>query len=486
MLTGVLLFLVQPRFSLTLLAPFVLTPLLIALSREWRPKYRALLGALVGVVHYAGMCHWIQFVIQFHGGVPWAASWLVFALFCIGCSVNTAAFAMLAGTVIHKPYAMPAIAFLWVGLERIPFAYGFMWLKLGNAAADMGLPLRLARFTGVYGISFVFALLAAGLVTVLLKRPRKQLLWLLPLAILFILPAVPGGGPGSQKAVVVQPDFDEEKRWTTPEVPVMEQRLESLSLREAQAAPGEAVSLIIWPEAPAPLYWYMDSNLRDRVAELARLTHTQVLIGTVTHEISGDPLNSAVMVSPQGQLVGRYDKLFLVPFGEYVPPPFSTIAGKVSNEIGDFVPGKDLKVLGGNVGAFICYESAFPQLVREFAARGATVFANLSNDGYFGRSAAREQHLLLVRMRAVENQRWILRGTNNGVTASIDPAGQVRQVLPPFVETTGRLGFERITETTFYTRSGDWFAWCALLLGIGLSVYSQVPAYNPPPKPSTR
>jgi apolipoprotein N-acyltransferase len=135
------------------------------------------------------------------------------------------------------------------------------------------------------------------------------------------------------------------------------------------------------------------------------------------------------------------------------------------------------------VGAFICYESAFPQLVRRFAAAGATVFVNLSNDGYFGRTAAREQHLSLVRMRAAENRRWVLRSTNDGVTASIDPAGRVIQTFDSFKETAGRLGYRPISDLSFYSKYGDVFAWMCLALAIVLLITSQAPNFTGVPKP---
>jgi apolipoprotein N-acyltransferase len=121
------------------------------------------------------------------------------------------------------------------------------------------------------------------------------------------------------------------------------------------------------------------------------------------------------------------------------------------------------------LGTFICYESAFPDLVRRFPLAGAEVLANISNDGYFGTSAARWQHLKLVRMRAAENRRWIVRATNDGITAVIDPAGRTMQVLPPYREEVMRAPFGYVKETTFYTRHGDWFAWSCLLMGFGLA-----------------
>jgi apolipoprotein N-acyltransferase len=127
----------------------------------------------------------------------------------------------------------------------------------------------------------------------------------------------------------------------------------------------------------------------------------------------------------------------------------------------------------GRLGVFICYESAFPHLVRQFARDGADVLFNLSNDAYFGRSAAYSQHLSLVRMRAVENRRFLVRSTNDGITAVVDPAGRVVKKLRPYQEAAAIVPYGRIAGTTFYTRHGDWFAWSALALGIALSLFAR-------------
>jgi apolipoprotein N-acyltransferase len=169
--------------------------------------------------------------------------------------------------------------------------------------------------------------------------------------------------------------------------------------------------------------------------------------------------------------VSRYDKVNLVPFGEFVPWPLG-FANKISTEIGDFVPGRRVvvsPVVSRNtgthqMGTFICYESVFPDFVRKFVAGGAEVLVNISNDGWFGRSAAREQHLSMVRMRAAENRRWVLRATNNGITATIDSAGRLRGTLPGYTEAVSYTGFNFVKARTVYTRFGDWFPLlCALV-----------------------
>jgi apolipoprotein N-acyltransferase len=174
--------------------------------------------------------------------------------------------------------------------------------------------------------------------------------------------------------------------------------------------------------------------------------------------------------------VGRYDKMNLVPFGEYVPWPFHALVAKVSTENGDFAAGaRQVTLPAGRhrIGAFICYESVFPDFVRRFARDGAGLLVNISNDGWYGDSAARDQHLEIVRMRAAENRRWILRATNDGITATIDPAGRLSRGLPPYIQGAARTGYSWIAATTFYGRHGDWFVLlCALIAAAGLVAHS--------------
>jgi hydroxyethylthiazole kinase-like uncharacterized protein yjeF len=243
-----------------------------------------------------------------------------------------------------------------------------------------------------------------------------------------------------------------------------ERRISYLSLQASLTTDQPPPRLLVWPEVPAPFYYYADSHFRDLVTGLARLARSWTVIGTVAHTPRGEPLNSAVVLAPSGEPAGRYDKIHLVPFGEFVPKYFSFI-NKITPEAGNFQPGASLKVFrteAGIVGLFICYEAAFPHFVRRFAAEGAEVLVNISNDGYFGRTAARDQHLKIARMRAAENRRWLLRATNDGITTAIDPAGRLTDRLPPFREAALRTHFSWVRDRTPYTRYGDWFAWlCA-------------------------
>ena len=183
------------------------------------------------------------------------------------------------------------------------------------------------------------------------------------------------------------------------------------------------------------------------------------------------PYNSALLFDAQGQRVFVYDKVHLVPFGEYEPfPLIHRVVTSVSSDVGGFHKGSKYVVgqlpRGNTFGVFICYEAIYPGEVRRFAAGGAQLLLNISNDGWFGRSAAAEQHLRMARVRAVENRRWIVRSTNNGFTVSIDPYGRIFRPLPPDVRAAADLPYDFRSDQTIYTRFGDWFAWLCVLVSV--------------------
>ena len=470
--SAALLILTFPGFSIVAFAPVALTPLLVAVAREPRWTRRFLLGWAAGVVYWFGVCYWIQFVLAVHGGVGQLMGWALFLLFCLAKAVHLGAFGLLAGPLMRRWWAVPVVAALWVAIEVTHGSLGFAWLALGNAGIDMALPMRLAPYTGVYGLSFLFMIMGATVAGACLRRPRIELLWLAPVLLIMLLPPLPPPMRGRETALLVQSNISETEQWTPQSLDRAKREQVMLSIRAALAEPRQPPSLIVWPEVPAPFYYFEDDVFRGLINGLARAANAYVLVGIVARAPGGGPLNSAALISPDGIAVSRYDKVNLVPFGEFVPWPLGLLANKISTEVGDFIAGRRVVVsqVGDHkLGAFICYESVFPGFVRKFAAGGAEVLINISNDGWFGRSAAREQHLNMVRMRAAENRRWLLRATNDGITATIDSAGRFRGTLPKYMRATSYTGFTYIAPQTVYTRYGDWFPLlCAIFAVIGL------------------
>jgi len=474
--SAVLLVLIAPPFDYSWLAPVALTPLLIASLRERSGKRRFFQGWCTGALYWFIICYWIQGVLEREGGLGPAGSWAAHSLFAAAKGLHFAAFALAAGCLRERWYALPALAALWTGLERTNGPLGFTWFLLGNAGVEMSVPMRLAPLVGVYGLSFSFALMSGGFALALLRRPRREAAWLLALPLLYLLPSMPAPDRGREHAVYVQPNIPVDLQWTPEERRAVNRRLETLSLSAGLRAKDPPPRLIIWPETPAPLYYFEDSGLQATMATLARLTQSYIVAGVVGRAAPDRPANSAVVVGPAGDPLDRYDKIRLVPFGEFVPPLFSFV-NKISAEAGDFVPGRRVVVFPTGehkTGVFICYEAVFPDLVRRFAASGAQVLVNISNDGYFGRTAARQQHLKIARMRAAENRRWLLRATNDGITATIDPAGRLTHAVEPYIATSLRTQFNYESALTPYAKYGDWFAWTCLVGGMGAALTSAV------------
>ena len=385
---------------------------------------------------------------------------------------------------------------------------GFPWDLLGIAQVD-NIPLaRIAAVTGVYGLSFEIMVVNTALAAAFVirgargQRSKRTPLLLATFAAMVVLQAGRLVNPPPVRT-------DHTARLVQANVPILqgsdwtkeyfEGTLRDLSLaslsnpsRNAPVDQASATSnsssdnsalldLIVWPESPAPFYT-TDPAFRDGVSNIAREAQTWMLVGSLGIRNAGETpqhattlYNSGSLVSPGGEWQGRYDKMHLVPFGEYVP--FKRVfgfAGGLTKEVGDFSSGESrapLQAGSSRLGVFICYESIFPDEIRQLAENGAQVFVNISNDGWYGDSGAYAQHLKQARMRAVENNRWLLRDTNTGVTATIDPFGRVVATIPRKIRTALDASYALTNVTTFYTRHGDWFAYLCAIISIGAVLF---------------
>jgi apolipoprotein N-acyltransferase len=237
--------------------------------------------------------------------------------------------------------------------------------------------------------------------------------------------------------------------------------------------------VVIWPESPMNFTYARDSEFRELVARFASQNHTSVIFNSLEPAPLGGAYNAAVMVNEEGRLVAQYDKIRLLPFGEYVPVPrWLPGANLLPVMVGDFTPGAEYTLMpvgAARAGVFICFESAFPSIARRFAYDGADVLINISNDGYLGPTPVMRQHLANVVFRAVENERPILRVTNTGISAYINARGEVSDATRGFEPAVRTWTVNRAAGgKTFYTLYGDVFAWaCAALSILILALTSQ-------------
>jgi apolipoprotein N-acyltransferase len=399
---------------------------------------------------------------------------------------------------------LAAAPILWTALELAASRITSVpWDQLGYSQVDNALVNQLAPWTGVYGISFLLVavnvLITGGLV---LSRSSGRRQWGIAGAVLLVglgagVTMKPPKPAATATAVLVQPNLDVagDNRWSGPgewEQHIAEfTRLAGEQCKtyiagtpQTGAPMGEIVcppysthpDLVAWPESPAP-FDETDPKFQKALIGIAHTVQAPLVVGNIgwDYDAPGQQwrdYNSALIVAADGARVGRYDKIHLVPFGEYIPfQQLLSFAHKLTGRVSLFWRGDDRKVFrlnGHRYGVFICYESVFADEVRQFAQLGAEVLVNISDDGWYGDTSAPWQHLNMLRMRAIENRRWILRDTNNGVTAAIDPYGRVRQSIPRHQTDALPAGYGFRDDVTFYTAHGDVFAWACAILALGI------------------
>jgi apolipoprotein N-acyltransferase len=476
--SGVILALSFPNYNYSLLA-WAAVGLLTLASYRARLRVSPLYGLLNGLAFYPLSLPWMDVVMRQYGDVgPWTSAGILGLVALMG-GLLTAVFSTGVALASRKGRFLACLLApcLWVALEfaraHLPII-AFPWNLIGYAASG-NLPLvQLTTVTGIYGLSFLVAGYGAFLAYAILAGTQRAWKSLMVLTAALILAAfggryfIPRATP-HYVAHLVQTDFEQYYNyppdWMQRHANALE-RLHDISVDAAKREPG----LIVWPEVPAP-FTFQDPHFAARAEQIARDSGSDFLVGIVDwkKDAKGQwyATNSATLLNPAGQRVFTYDKIHLVPFGEYVPlRRWLTFAGKLVADIGDFTPGHEYSVgqiPGGKFGVYICYEGVFPGLVRRFTANGAQLLINISNDGWFGRSAAPAQHAMMERVRAVENRRWLLRDTNNGFTYDVDPYGRTVSEMPTDIR--GQLdapyGFR--SGLTPYARFGDWLAWLCVL-----------------------
>jgi apolipoprotein N-acyltransferase len=473
------------------------------------PLQGFVLGYACGILWFAGTCYWIYDTMHRYGGLPVPVAVLTQILFCMYVGLYHGMFGLLVAWVAgagSKPgdsgaavrRALAAAPFLWVAVElartRIT---AFPWELMGYAQTGNFSLTRIATLTGVYGLSFEILLVNSVFAAAFLvpkDAPKERRKWLLAAAFgaaAFLQAGqllTPAAMATDHTALLVQPNIPilDGARWTKDYFQETLRDLTKVSLHPPGEKLGEHFDFIVWPESPSPFYTN-DPLFQGAVSELARRSGTWVVAGSIginnltqTGGGSEGIFNSAALVSPQGTWVGRYDKVHLVPFGEYLPfPKLFAFAGGLTKEVGEFQHGASHAPLDAGeerMGTFICYESIFPDEVREGPLQGAQVLVNISNDGWYGDSGAWKQHLQQTRMRAIENERWLLSATNTGMTASIDPYGRIVGSSERKIRTALIAPYALSAGTTFYTRHGDWFAFVCAIISMGALVVSRWPS----------
>ena len=497
-LSGAILSLSYHGSFLSLYSWFSLALLLSSILGA-RPWVAFFCGFLHGLIFVLTCVPWIADVLAVHGGMSAAAGWAVLLLIATLWGASIGLFAWVVQRLSLRSYTLALVGapFLWISTEVLR-AYlpeiSFPWGLLGYPPAGNPALLQLTTITGVYGLSFLAAAFNALLLwsdcgTAGEAKQRLGILSSVLAALLLIMAIGPRFVPKAEVhhvARVVQPNFPENEQYVGDWYADHKNDLAQLALLSLRPSPGNPLpDLLIWPEAPAP-FSFQDPHFVPYISELAREFHGPVILGLIEWKLNPEPVkdaprtmmipyNSAAMLNASGQRTFSYDKMHLVPFGEYEPfPLIHQVVTSVSEEVGGFHKGKERSVgtfaSGNTFSVFICYEAIYAGEVRAFVNRGAELLINISNDGWFGTSAAAEQHLRMARVRAVENRRWLLRDTNSGITASIDPYGNLTRVLQRDERGSADLPYDFRADRTIYTRFNDWFAWMCVIVSAILVV----------------
>lgn len=487
-LSGVLLVLSFPKFGHWSLGWVALAPLLLALS-EARGFRAVRLGYLTGAVAGLGLLYWTALVVTQYGGLSLPVAVVIMTLLCLAVALFPALFAAIVARWLDAagPQALLLSPLAWVATEvlRAYTFFRFPWCLLGYSQADNLAFVQVARFGAVYAVSFLLALTGGVLAHAVVERDVRRRRGA-ALAAFGLLAVVALDGTrrlaqapresGRLQVGLVQASIPQDEKWDPERGLENVQRHIDLTQRAADAG----ARLVVWPESALPWDFDRAPAMAARLRELAKARRIQLLFGNDDHSPDGERAwVGAKLLTAEGELSFRYHKMRLVPFGEYVPmQPLLTLGGRVAaklvQQVSDFTPGDSFAVAevgGGRLSVSICYEAIFPDLLREFVARGSQLLVNVTNDAWYGTTSAPYQHFAMARFRAVENGRYLVRAANTGISAVVDPRGRVVERTALFERTVLVHDVPLLEEQTFYARRGDLFAWACLGATVALTAF---------------
>jgi len=475
--SSILLILSFPKIDQFFLAWISLIPLLYAV--EGKSVYRTFLsGWSCGFFFYVGIIYWIVVVTTTYGKLTYPLGILVMLLLVSYLSLYSGLSLAIARfieekTTIKVSFTLP---FTWVSMEYLKsFLFtGFPWESLGYSQYHSLLLIQCADITGVYGISFLIVYINTTLYSLLRgihdrKIPYKEIILTI---FIVIMVAIYGRwrlieikkvteASATMNVGLVQGNIDQNIKWNK----AFREKAITIHLQLSRKALHENTRLIIWPESSTPFYFQSEKDYQDRIFETIYDSDTYLLLGSPAYTLregKWGSLNSAFLLSPLRKVVGRYDKIHLVPYGEYIPlKRFFPFINKMVEGIGDFYPGKEISLLTmpeASFGVLICYEIIFPNLTRKFVKKGAQFLVNITNDAWFGKTSAPYQHLSMATFRAVENRRFIARAANTGISACIEATGGIKSSSTLFTEALITDKIRLLNISTFYTSYGDVFA----------------------------
>jgi apolipoprotein N-acyltransferase len=497
--SGLLLAAAFPPFDLHLLAWITLIPLFFALKGQ-TAKNGFWLGGIFGIVFFAGTVYWVTNSVYFYGGIPLIPASLITLLLSVYLALYPALF---GAAVVHLKRSHPFLLLIaapavWTALElaRTYVFSGFPWALLGYAQYSALPVIQVADITGVYGVSFLIVLVNSAVAEFILDRKQYAGIIIAALATALVLGygvmrLREPGGPGGITVSVVQGNIEQDKKWD----PAYQAETLTVYERLTQEALKQHPDIVIWPETATPFYFTGD-NPADRkltadLIDFVKKDKVPLLFGSPTYRIKPARVvvlhNSVFLLSGEGKILGLYHKRHLVPFGEYVPlKSMLFFIEKMVQAIGDFESGNEYTVMtvpdgkstpqDVKLSTVICYEIIFPDLVRKFVDHGAGIMTTITNDAWFGRTAAPYQHFSMAVFRAVENRVPVARAANTGISGFIDAKGNILAASGIFTEAYLTQTLTPGSTKTFYTRYGDLFSYACLLFSVIMLI--KIPSYS--------
>lgn len=468
----------NPAWNGSYLAFIALIPLFFVCECEQSKKRLFFLGWFAGLIYFAVSLSWVTISMHQYGGLPWAVSIVLMLLLSAYLAIYVGCFT----TIIYfsKQNLLVVAPFAWVALEylRGHLLTGFPWNALGYSQY-LNLPLiQIADIASVYGVSALIVFINAALFLIIQMAWRQKVMAKVPVLILstvFCVTLIYGyyrlslpmaTATASEKPLrvaVIQGNIDQAVKWTPEARDKTVETYERLSLPFTDKA-----DLVVWPEAALPVFFQNEPLYQQKLVDLTQKGNFSLLFGSPAFKGTGPGqialLNSAYLLSPsfKGPALFQYDKMHLVPFGEYVPlKSMLFFVDKMVTGIGEFVPGDMATVMDidlAKIGTVICFEVIFPEVVRKFVQNGANVMVTITNDAWFGRSAAPYQHFSMVVFRAIENRVPFARAANTGISGFIDAYGTILQRGELFVEEARLEELSPGFQKTIYTMYGDFFA----------------------------
>lgn len=423
---------------------------------------------------YLIILYWIPRVMVRYGGTTWLLGIIGLACLAAFFSIITGLVGVLIAKVRGSGPGFAAalwIPAVWVAKDLIveKIFSGFPWCLAGYSQFKNIYFIQLAELGGIHLITFLVIAVNVLLYRLLKKKDTATMAALVSFfAVVYIGSFWLLRGHEKRIAIIprhtagiIQPNTDHDRPFDFVRI---QSELEKL-FRISRELGENGAEFVVWPEFTVPIYPLQAPYFKERFDDFSR-EHAPLLAGFTDYGGSAKVFNSAILF--KGGETEKYDKVHLTPFGEYVLfRRWLFFVKKITDEIGDFTPGEKIHTLslaGHLLATPICYEVIYPELVRAMIAQGAEVIVTISNDSWFGRSSAPSQHLAMAAFRSIENRRWLLRSTSNGISALVDSGGRIRKRSPLHREDAFLARFQYLPERTIFTRWGYLFPYACLIL----------------------